>query len=938
MRAIEWKINCSERYKKNIKEKAVMKRFRLHFLLLCMLFIFAPIKVASEIFVTDEYNANWGLGSVKASGAYAKGYTGAGVTIGIVDTGIATDHSEFTSKYKFGYDYVNNTLTPSDPHGHGSHVAGIAAAARDGVGMHGVAYGASLANGRGLNSSGNGSITNLLKAINYLADGGSRVINNSWGSASPITSFSKSYFDTFLPSYVSNLRSALANDALIVFAAGNDGASEVSVSAGMPYLYPEFESKWLVVGSLAQSGGRSSFSNQCGVAANFCLFAPGSEIKSVLNIGGYTTLSGTSMASPMVSGVAALVMEAFPYLTVEQIRTVLLTTATDLGVLGVDTIFGWGLVDAQKAVAGFKSFTSDLLEITDNTNSTWANDISGSGGFTKNGIGTLTLSGDNTYTGITNINAGTLVIEGNIVSKLNIAANATLSGDGLIGNDVVVSGILSPGESPGTLRVSGSLSLSSGSTTVMDIDGTGVAGGVGNYDRLILTGTDSVFTADGIIKPILRGISGSANNDFIPSLGESFAIISATGGINSGFHYLTQPSTGLSENTRFDLVYGTNKIDLLTTPGSYKLLADNLSPKRSIVTNLSTAIENSRLAAGVKSSGAKKIFFDSLYPLNEAEIGEAMVSLTGTIHSSLIAENINLKHDVMRQINARDRKARRARLASDSGFFWQIGSASFGNSTGDTQSFGYDFDRYDVLGGVDFYVNQNIQVGFGGGYLDSSVTEHAQKKNGSLKIALGFMSGEVNYNKFSSTVTIGASHNKYKAERLITFGVNGIVVGESDGTDIFGGFDVGYKFDGEKFTLSPSFGFSFASIERDGFDEDGTHPGRLSFSQSDVFSTRSRLALDGEKSFSMRSKNDLNLNVCLAWEHELSADGIAPEATLLDSKFRVNAVRPVKDMLQFSSRVGFSPSPRLLVNIGYEGNLGNKYIAHNFLGSLNFSF
>jgi subtilase-type serine protease len=747
-----------------------------------------------------------------------------------------------------------------------------------------------------------------------------------------------SSYDLFYSAYLSTIHSALENDSLIVFAAGNDSHSEVSVSGGLPYLYPEFESKWLVVGSLDESGGASSFSNRCGVAADFCLFAPGRDIKSVKNTGGYTLMSGTSMASPMVSGVAALVMEAFPYLTAEQIKTVMLTTATDLGVSGVDAIFGWGLVNAGKAVNGFNSFTSDGVEITDHTNSTWGNDISGSGGLTKKGTGTLTLSGDNTYTGVTNINAGTLVVQGNIVSKLTIATNATLSGNGHIGNDVFVSGTLSPGESPGTLSVVGSLNLLPSSKTVMDIDGTGIADGAGNYDRLILIGTDSVFTADGVIKPILRGISGSANNDFIPSLGESFSIISATGGINSGFDNLTQPSAGLSVNTRFDLVYDTNKIDLLITPGSYKLFVENLITKPAIVANLSKAIDNSRLAAGVKGSGANKVFFDSLYPLNKVEIGEAIVSLVGTIHSSLLAENVNLKHDVMRQINDRGRNARRVRLASDSGVVWQTGSASFGEHTGDSQSFGYDFDRHDVLGGMDFYVNQNIQVGFGGGYLDSSVAEHAQNKNGSLKVALGFMSAEANYNKFFSAVTIGASHNKYKAERLITFGANGIVVGESDSTDIFGGFDVGYKFNGEKFTLSPSFGFSFASIERDGFDEDGTHPGRLSFSQSDVFSTRSRLALDGQKSFSMRSKNDLNLNVGLAWQHELSADRIAPEATFLDSKFRVNAVRPVKDMLQFSSRVGFSPSPRLHINIGYEGNLGNKYIAHNFRGSLNFSF
>ncbi len=572
----------------------------MRYLILLTIASLMPTTAVPSDYETAEYEGNWGLSAIKAAGAYEEGYTGAGVIIGIVDTGIAVDHSEFKDKYSFGYDYVDNTSVASDPHYHGTHVAGIAAAARDGVGMHGVAYGATLANGRGLNASGFGTFTNLGKSINYLAQGGARVINNSWGSSSAITWTSKSYWTAFYSSYINTISTAVNNDALMIFAAGNDARSEVSSTSGLPYLFPELEAKWITVASSNNSNGLSWFSNRCGVASNFCITAPGSSIKSAYNSGGYITLSGTSMAAPMVSGVAALVMEAFPYLSAEQVKNIVLTTATDLGEPGVDTTYGWGLINAKKAIQGFKVFSLGSVEVNDSTNSQWANEISGVGGFTKNGTGVLTLSGENTYTGDTNINAGTLVVNGSITSdtntnagtlvvngsitsdttinagmlmvngsitsQLTVASVGTLSGTGLIDGNAQMSGTLSPGESPGVLSVSGALTLAVGSLTVMDIDGTNLGSGDGSHDRLNVTGSEGIFNANGILQPLLRGISGDANNDFIPILGQSFPIVTAAGGISNSFVSLTQPSAGLSANSRFDLLYGVNNIDLVATP------------------------------------------------------------------------------------------------------------------------------------------------------------------------------------------------------------------------------------------------------------------------------------------------------------------------------------------------------------------------------------
>lgn len=908
------------------------------FINIFLIVFFWPFAVISSDFETSEYAENYGLSNINAADAYEKGFSGAGVTIGIVDSGIAEGHSEFKDKYSFGYDYVDNTSVASDPNGHGSHVAGIAAAAKDGIGMHGVAYGANVANGRGLNAAGSGYFSDLGSSINYLALLGARVVNNSWQTSTSITSSSVNTWNNTRQSFMTSLNSALEEDSLIVFAAGNFSRSEVSSVSGLPYLFPEMEAKWLTVVSSTSSNILSSFSNSCGVASDFCLTAPGSSIKSVKNTGGYSIKSGTSMAAPMVSGVAALVMEAFPYMTVEQIRTIMLTTAIDLGDPGVDSVYGWGLINAAGAVGGINILGPVRLEINDEVNSTWSNNITGSGGFTKNGTGVLTLSGENTYTGDTAINAGTLVLNGSIKSQLSVGSVGTLSGKGLIEGNVQMSGTLSPGESPGILTISGALTLGADSRTIMDIDGTNIGDGAGGHDRINLTGSEGVLTAGGIMQPILRGISGDANNNFTPIIGQSFPIISAAGGISDSFASLTQPSEGLVTNSRFDLLYGVTNIDLVTTPASYKTSITNMLSQPDILSNLAGAIDNARSSAGVRLTGRNKTFFDAFYPLNASEVSDAIVSLSGTVQSSLLVENIDLQHDLVKQINDQSRSAHNIFSASVSRNYWQIGSGSFGEHESDAKGFGHDFNRYMALGGINFNINQNVTLGFGGGYADSRITEHAQKRKGSLESYFGFIKASATYKNLSGGATIGVSFGDHQASRLITFGTNTLVRGKSDNRDVFAGFDLSLNHQINKVTLEPTVAFSMVALSRDAFNESGEHPGTISFSKHNHVAMRGRLSLPIKSVFTIKRKNDLILDAELGWSHELSADSIRPEAMILSQKFHANGVNPMKNLFQISTQMNFYPSTASRIILGYRGEFAGGYKSHGFKVSANINF
>ena len=282
--------------------------------------------------------------------------TGAGVIVAIVDTGIDLDHPEFTGRMLTGT-CIGDPSTKcagaaalgADDEGHGTHVAGIVAAANDGVGKTGVAPGASLMPVKVLDSHGSGSYSDVAGGIVYAAAHGADVINLSLGGSSSSTTL------------LSALQTA-APTAVIIAAAGNSGNR---YSPSYPAAYAtalNVVGSMIIVGSVDSNNKISSFSQTPGAGgctlsrtARVCfkdvfLVAPGRNIYSTYPDNTYATMSGTSMATPYVAGAAALVLSASPYLTPQQVVSILLNSATDLGTRGTDTVYGRGLVNPTAAL------------------------------------------------------------------------------------------------------------------------------------------------------------------------------------------------------------------------------------------------------------------------------------------------------------------------------------------------------------------------------------------------------------------------------------------------------------------------------------------------------------------------------------------------------------------------------------------------------------
>ena len=325
-----------------------------------------------------RYNANLAQLNVLPLNNY--GYDGTGTNVAVVDSGIDASHPEFLNSTIRGYDFSNSaTGYGGDPNGHGTHVASIIAGDADGTGMRGVAYDATLysyrvdADGDGTFEALNTDSRTAAVARRHITDN-IQVSNNSWGRKGDVTSYTNSQVRSSYRLSIAAFADAQAAGTLFVFAAGNSGNSEVSIDDGLPYHAPELVDAWLVVVASDENGVETGFTNRCGVAAAFCVTAPGNQVLAAdAGTTGYVSLSGTSMAAPFLSGLAAALMEKFPNLTLKQIATRIKTTASlapltgffgetlaNDGTAAMEAIFGHGLVDSGAAAAQIGNLTYAL--------------------------------------------------------------------------------------------------------------------------------------------------------------------------------------------------------------------------------------------------------------------------------------------------------------------------------------------------------------------------------------------------------------------------------------------------------------------------------------------------------------------------------------------------------------------------------------------------
>ena len=289
--------------------------------------------------VPNSFENNWGVDAINAPEVWNQNITGSGIVVAVIDTGVHYNHLDLDSniwqnpgeiadngidddRNGFiddirGWDFVYNDNYPMDldVYGHGTHIAGVIAAERNDFGITGVAYNAKIMPVRVLDTFGEGELNDVAAGIRYAADNGANVINLSLGNE-------------FYPSQDENDAIEYANNkgSVVVIAAGNSGFSQPDYPA-------RSADRWgIAVGSIDINGRIADTSNGAGSTPLDYVVAPGVDIYSTTPYDTYDILTGTSMATPHVAGVAALVLNANPTLTPGQVEYILTTTANRNGV------------------------------------------------------------------------------------------------------------------------------------------------------------------------------------------------------------------------------------------------------------------------------------------------------------------------------------------------------------------------------------------------------------------------------------------------------------------------------------------------------------------------------------------------------------------------------------------------------------------------------
>ncbi|WP_095053926.1 autotransporter serine protease [Pseudomonas sp. Irchel s3b2] len=977
---------------------------------------------------STEFNADWGLGAINAQEAYAAGYTGKGVKLGIFDQPVYALHPEFSGANKvitlvtsgfreytdpyipvkagdaFLYDGSPSVGSNGKLGAHGTHVGGIAAGSRDGGPMHGVAFGAQIISAdNGDPGPEDGIIRGNDGAVykagwDALIASGARIINNSWGIG--ITDrFDLGGRDPAYPHFTvqdaqlqfneiqtllgtkpggayDGAISAARSGIVTIFAAGNDyNLNNPDAIAGLGYFVPEIAPNWMTVAALQRNPDTSSpdpynistFSSRCGYTASFCVSAPGSRIYSAIISGtnaddlttGYANYNGTSMAAPHVAGSVAVLMERFPYMTGAQVASVLRTTATDLGAPGVDSLYGWGMINLRKGIDGPAMFVTeqDIPEelriegaygssqfvadlpgigaIIDAGKPTervcndvhcgldvWRNDIFGHGGLTKQGIGTLVLTGANTYAGPTLVNQGRLAINGSLLSAVTVNDSGILGGNGSIAALTAKSGgTVAPGNSIGTLQVAGDVTFEPGSTYAVELSPT-------SSDQIIAGG-----------KAIIEGATVSLSLENSPTLlttseaktllGNQYNILQAAGGIEGRFGAVVPDYLFIGGT----LDYSASGIQLAVERNATSFTSVGQTPNQRAV------------AAAAEQLGAGNPLYETLLLSPTAAVAQqAFQQLSGEIHPAigtlLINDSRYLRDAVGERLREHDLFDAGA-PTDDRSNAWLKVLGAWGKSDGGHENASSNSSIGGLLAGVDGLITEDTRLGFVTGYSDSSLSM-GDGTHSSASVDSYHLGAYLGHEIDALRLSVGGAYSWHRIDvkRDLQFGdVSGQQKSKRDATSAQLFTEAAYRLDLQPIALEPFVNLAYVHLNTESFSEKGD-AAALKGGENNRDVVLSTLGLRASKAIALSDQQQLELSGTLGWQHNLSNTRSEDHLAFVNGNtaFSVQSVSMDRDAAVVGARAGLALGRDTRLNLDYNGLLGSREKDHGVGLTLDWQF
>ncbi|HIE0170130.1 TPA: autotransporter outer membrane beta-barrel domain-containing protein [Serratia marcescens] len=965
---------------------------------------------------SSEFNAEWGLGAIHADQAYAAGYTGKGIKLGIFDQPVYAKHPEFAGENKvinlvtegireytdpyipvkkgdtFRYDGTPSVDSDGTLGSHGTHVGGIAAGSRDGGAMHGVAFNAQIISAEngdpgpedGIILGNDGAVYQA--GWDALVASGARIINNSWGIG--ITEkFEEGGYDPAYPHFTVNdaqkqfdqikqilgtkpggayqgAIDAARSGVVTIFAAGNDGnLNNPDAMAGLAYFVPEIAPNWLSVASLqdpSNSGDYSisTFSSRCGYTASFCVSAPGTRVYSSVIEGtsvenlttGYAKYSGTSMAAPHVAGSVAVLMERFPYLNGAQVAEVLKTTATDMGAPGIDALYGWGMINLGKAIngPGMLATVEDIPEefrIPDPTGvaygptqfvanipglgaevdagtlharkcddiscelEVYSNNISGHGGLTKEGMGTLVLTGNNTYSGPTLVNQGRLAVNGSVTSAVSVQSGGIVGGSGTVGSLTArQGGTVAPGNSIGTLNVAGNVSFEPGSRYAVEV------GPNGQSDRIQSSGSATI--GGGEVAVTLENSPNLLTQSEVRSLlGQQYTILSAQQGVSGQFD-------AVAPNYLF-----------LGTGLSYQPTGVTLSVGRngtSFASVAQTANERAVAAAADALAAGNPVYESLLGSGTAGEARQAFRQLSGQIHADIASALVNDSRYLREALNGRLRQAEglasSSAIKADEGGAWAQLLGAWDHASGDANATGYQASTYGVLVGLDSAAADDWRLGVATGYTRTSLHGGYGSKADSDNYHLAAY-GDKQFGALALRGGAGYTWHRIDTKRSVNYGMQSdrdTAKYSARTEQLFA--EAGYSVQGEWLNLEPFVNLAYVNFENNGIAESGG-AAALRGDKQHTDATVSTLGLRADTEWQVSPGTTVALRSELGWQHQYGGleRGTGLRFNGGNAPFVVDSVPVSRDGMVLKAGAEVAVNENATLSLGYGGLLSQNH-------------
>ena len=880
--------------------------------------------------------------------AHAAGYTGKGITIGVVDSGIMRSNPTVAGRVLQEFidvDPTQNNTNIDDVVGHGTWVSEIAAGTPFAQFPGGIAPGADLVSARIISDNApddNGSTppstvtaqdAQFFQSVNQqLISANVKVMNNSWGGITwDTTSASVNQaFDAAYSPFVNQ------QGGLVVFAAGNDKNPNPSTIAALPSVAPDLAKGWLTVVAVNSNAPTQleSYSNKCGIAMDYCLAAPGDVIVLDKNTTtgtsnpSYYIVEGTSLAAPQVSGAAALVWQAFQYFNNDLVRQTLLGTADPLGGSQPNPTFGYGELDVGKAVQGPARFNWGDVSVSFNgITSTWSNDISGAGGLIKNGTGTLVLAGNNTYAGGTEVSGGTL-------RATQPLPMATVQAEGVLGGDVQVG-------TAGTLDAA-----------------AGTPGSVLNQGTVIVNGANTRFgtytqSATGILSVSLGSILQVGGNAQIAgTLNVSGAnpgyvttnhqdVLDAGGVVAGTFASLTtSPGVFLSTSIQ----YTPNTVWLDTTSLSITQAAAAMGIATPAVAGAAVRVQNgfdalnSQVATGgTPAPGVLQGAGAIQHAATPAQAQASLASLSGQMHAAsaaMLLDGIDAADGALSE-HFDDLLSGRVKTGSwYGGLDWQ----------GDLQRGGYAGATFRSDGGIvgaDLRVGTHALLGYvvgeslGYGQLDAS-WDHSRTWTDHAMLYGGVWNGP-----WYASMRVGTGRFHEDMQRLLLLGDLAAPVGSGvSGSYLAGSLEGGYQFRAGATRVTPFVDVRYQRLDQGRFAEAGGYGFGLMAGARSVGRLQTGIGLRAERGWRLANGMRMQFDGSAAWRHALHQYGGVFDASFTGFAdwMPVDGVGLSRDESLLRAGVSLWPTRNFGLRLGYTREQGSRQQAGSAMlqGTLTF--